>query len=250
MASDAVQAAIENERLLRKRYMSESETNHGPALFEAMRRLYSMPELPANPYFFVATQLTAHSSHGNDSVWEWDDEEVYWMLEDVELVDGNAHCCKLVRWGDAWGLPHVLRGADREGLTDMRALLSKFPRALFPGGDPQPDPRNPDSVFTVMTSLQEGCLHHRRWQGAPSRIGLRHDVLVDAPDMVSAVQTFADHIVDTVERVVEASEANSTKGVLLTPSSPSENWTWAAQARYSIPHRSPYDRVRVVNVDP
>ena len=132
----------------------------------------------------------------------------------------------------------------------MRALLSKFPRALFPGGDPQVDPRNPDSVFTVMTSLQEGCLHHRRWQGAPSRIGLRHDVLVDAPDMVSAVQTFADHIVDTVERVVEASEANSTKGVLLTPSSPSENWTWAAQARSSIPHRSPYDRVRVVNVDP
>jgi hypothetical protein len=43
---------------------------------EALRRLYSLPKLPANPYFFVATQLSAHSTHDSaGSVWAADDEE-------------------------------------------------------------------------------------------------------------------------------------------------------------------------------
>ena len=61
-------ASIEAERRMRERYMSE-ETGLRPAVFETMRRLYSLPRLPANPYFFVATQLSAHSAHSATSVW-------------------------------------------------------------------------------------------------------------------------------------------------------------------------------------
>ena len=64
MASDDVTAAIEVERRVRKRYLGASETNLRPAVTEALRRLYSLPRLPANPFFFLATALSAHSSHG------------------------------------------------------------------------------------------------------------------------------------------------------------------------------------------
>jgi hypothetical protein len=45
---------------------------------------------------------------------------------------GDGHMCKLASFSDAWGLPHVLRACDREGLTDMKALLRKFPPPLYP----------------------------------------------------------------------------------------------------------------------
>ena len=61
-------ASIEAERRVRERYLGE-ETGLRPAVFESIRRLYSLPRLPANPYFFVATQLSAHSAHSANSVW-------------------------------------------------------------------------------------------------------------------------------------------------------------------------------------
>ena len=124
-ATEETQNAIEVERRVRKRHLGPNETNLRPALGEALRRLYSLPRLPANPYFFVATALSAHSSHGTGrDVWSVTDEEVMDELEDVTLVDGgNGQTCKLNRFSDAWGLPHVLRATDREGLTDVKTLL-------------------------------------------------------------------------------------------------------------------------------
>ena len=49
LPSEDVQAAIEVERRIKKRYLGESETNLRPAVHEALRRLYSLPRLPANP---------------------------------------------------------------------------------------------------------------------------------------------------------------------------------------------------------
>lgn len=66
--SEETLASIEAERIVRERYLGE-ETGLRPAVFETMRRLYSLPRLPANPYFFVATQLSAHSAHSANSVW-------------------------------------------------------------------------------------------------------------------------------------------------------------------------------------
>jgi hypothetical protein len=43
-----------------------------------------------------------------------------------------------------------------------------------------PDINNNACTRSVQMSLQEGCLHVRRWLGAPARIGLRYDVLVEA----------------------------------------------------------------------
>ena len=60
MAAREVDAQIEIERRVRKRYLGSSETKLRDAVFEALRRLYSLPRMPTNPYFFVATALSAH----------------------------------------------------------------------------------------------------------------------------------------------------------------------------------------------
>ena len=101
LPSEDVQAAIEVERRIKKRYLGESETNLRPAVHEALRRLYSLPRLPANPYFFVATALSAHSSHGSKrSVWTVGDDEVMDELEDVTLVEGgNGQTCVVCEAG-------------------------------------------------------------------------------------------------------------------------------------------------------
>ena len=224
LPSEDVQAAIEVERRIKKRYLGESETNLRPAVHEALRRLYSLPRLPANPYFFVATALSAHSSHGSKrSVWTVGDDEVMDELEDVTLVEGgNGQTCKLSRFSDAWGLPHVLRACDREGLTDVKTLLRRFPQTLYPTAVRQTDPRNPQVNRQALLSLQEGCLHRRQYQGAPTRIGLRVDVLVDAPTIAEGLQTFVDFIVDAIEGVAAASEGHAIRGVLLLPGK--ANW--------------------------
>ena len=199
MAAREVDAQIEIERRVRKRYLGSSETKLRDAVFEALRRLYSLPRMPTNPYFFVATALSAHSAHGQRrSVWAVPDEEVLEWMEEVALVDGTEWC-KLDRFSDAWGLPHVLRCCDREGLTDLRALLRKFPPALFPKPERVEDYDDPECTRVVCMSLQDGCLHRRAWNGAPARMGLRHDIIVDGPEMARALQTFVDTIVDTVE---------------------------------------------------
>ena len=91
-ATEETNRAIEVERSVRKRHLGKFETGLRPALHEALRRLYSLPRLPANPYFFVATALSAYSSHGRKDVWSVTDEEVLDELEDVTLVDGgNGH---------------------------------------------------------------------------------------------------------------------------------------------------------------
>lgn len=59
---------IDAERVVRDRYLGE-ETGLRSAVFETLRRLYALPRLPANPYFFVATQLSAHSKHSAHAVW-------------------------------------------------------------------------------------------------------------------------------------------------------------------------------------
>ena len=224
MAAREVDAQIEIERRVRKRYLGSSETKLRDAVFEALRRLYSLPRMPTNPYFFVATALSAHSAHGQRrSVWAVPDEEVLEWMEEVALVDGTEWC-KLDRFSDAWGLPHVLRCCDREGLTDLRALLRKFPPALFPKPERVEDYDDPECTRVVCMSLQDGCLHRRAWNGAPARMGLRHDIIVDGPEMARALQTFVDTIVDTVEDVVAASEGHSVKGVLLKPGGQMDTW--------------------------
>ena len=223
-ASEETQNAIEVERRVRKRHLGKNETNLRPALGEALRRLYSLPRLPANPYFFVATALSAHSSHGTGrDVWSVTDEEVMDELEDVTLVDGgNGQTCKLNRFSDAWGLPHVLRATDREGLTDVKTLLQRFPPALYPTVKRQVDERNPECSYQCLLSLQEGCLHRRKYQGAPARIGLRVDVVVDGPTIAEGLQTFVEYIDNTVEGVAKHSDAHAVRGVLLMPGS--SNW--------------------------
>ena len=223
-ASEETQNAIEVERRVRKRHLGPNETGLRPALGEALRRLYSLPRLPANPYFFVATALSAHSSHGTGrDVWSVTDEEVMDELEDVTLVDGgNGQTCKLNRFSDAWGLPHVLRATDREGLTDVKTLLQHFPPALYPTVKRQVDDRNPECSYQCLLSLQEGCLHRRKYQGAPARIGLRVDVLVDGPTIAEGLQTFVEYIDNTTEGVAKHSEAHAVRGVLLMPGS--SNW--------------------------
>ena len=223
-ATEETQNAIEVERRVRKRHLGPNETNLRPALGEALRRLYSLPRLPANPYFFVATALSAHSSHGTGrDVWSVTDEEVMDELEDVTLVDGgNGQTCKLNRFSDAWGLPHVLRATDREGLTDVKTLLQRFPPALYPTVKRQADDRNPECSYQCLLSLQEGCLHRRKYQGAPARIGLRVDVVVDGPTIAEGLQTFVEYIDATVEGVAKHSDAHAVRGVLLMPGS--ANW--------------------------
>ena len=231
MASDDVTAAIEVERRVRKRYLGASETNLRPAVTEALRRLYSLPRLPANPFFFLATALSAHSSHGNNrSVWSVPDAEVMDDLEDVTLVDGgNGQTCKMNRFSDAWGLPHVLRACDREGLTDVKTLLRRFPPSLYPTPGREQDPRNPACMRQALLSLQEGCMHRRKYQGAPSRVGLRVDLVVDAPTIAEGLQTFVEHIYDATEGVAAHGEQNAVRGVLLMPGK--ANWSSESRSR-------------------
>ena len=122
MAAREVDAQIEVERRVRKRYLGSSETKLRDAVFEALRRLYSLPRMPTNPYFFVATALSAHSSQPatgrSRSVWAVKDEEVLEWMEEVALVDGTEWC-KLDRFSDAWGLP-VVRAFHR------RATMARF----------------------------------------------------------------------------------------------------------------------------
>ena len=120
------------------------------------------------------------------------------------------------------GPPHVLRACDREGLTDVKTLLRRFPQTLYPTAVRQTDPRNPQVNRQALLSLQEGCLHRRQYQGAPTRIGLRVDVLVDAPTIAEGLQTFVDFIVDAIEGVAAASEGHAIRGVLLLPGK--ANW--------------------------
>ena len=208
-----------------------SETNLRPAVTEALRRLYSLPRLPANPFFFLATALSAHSSHGNNrSVWSVPDAEVMDDLEDVTLVDGgNGQTCKMNRFSDAWGLPHVLRACDREGLTDVKTLLRRFPPSLYPTPGREQDPRNPACMRQALLSLQEGCMHRRKYQGAPSRVGLRVDLVVDAPTIAEGLQTFVEHIYDATEGVAAHGEQNAVRGVLLMPGK--ANWSSEARSR-------------------
>ena len=112
----------------------------------------------------------------------------------------------------------------REGLTDLRALLRKFPPALYPTTERVEDYDDPECTRVVCMSVQDGCLHRRAWNGAPARVGLRHDIIVDGPEMARALQTFVDTIVDTVEDVAEASEGHSVKGVLLKPGTQADAW--------------------------
>ena len=61
-------------------------------------------------------------------------------------------------------------------------------------------------------------MHRRAWQGALARVGLRYDVLVEAPDLQQASQTYADYLYDVVEAVATASEgAHAVRGVCLMP---------------------------------
>ena len=161
------------------------------AVFEALRRLYSLPRMPTNPYFFVATALSAHSAHGQRrSVWAVPDEEVLEWMEEVALVDGTGGASSIdfpMR-----GLPHVLRCCDREGLTDLRALLRKFPPAC-PKPERVEDYDDPECTRVVCMGLQDGCLHRRAWNGAPARMGLRHDIIVDGPEMAGAADVRGYH---------------------------------------------------------
>lgn len=137
-------------------------------------------------------------------VKQHDDDEVYDWLEEVTLVEGGTgHTCKLSSFSDAWGLPHVLRACDREGLTDVKALLRAFPPGMYPSPTRVPDRKNPACTRQSLMSLQEGCMHRRAWQGAPARVGLRYDVLVEVGGWGDRYTTFVSRATALAERARE-----------------------------------------------
>jgi hypothetical protein len=104
---------------------------------------------------------------------------------------------------------------DAPSLADIKALLGRFPSAMYPKPARVSDRANPTCALQPLLSLHEGCMHRRVWQGAPTRIGLRHDVLVSAPDLQQASAAFVNYLEAVVEAA--AAEGNVVRGVLLSP---------------------------------
>ena len=214
-ATEETQNAIEVERRVRKRHLGPNETNLRPARVRrcaGCTRSRVCPRTRTSSWPPRSARIPAR--HGPGRV-ERHGRGGDGRARDVTLVDGgNGQTCKLNRFSDAWGLPHVLRATDREGLTDVKTLLQRFPPALYPTVKRQVDDRNPECSYQCLLSLQEGC-PHRQVPGRRRGIGLRVDVVVDGPTIAEGLQTFVEYIDATAEGVAKHSEAHAVRGVLL-----------------------------------
>ena len=99
--------------------------------------LLSQDRLPANPYFVFANRLITYVDQRE--FWLKSDADILALLEEggyLQLVDPKSKLAKLKGSPYAWGLPHMLIGADLDGLHEIReALRGSLPESFFPSAN-------------------------------------------------------------------------------------------------------------------
>ena len=87
------------------------------ALRGALASLFALPQLPDNPYYFLAQSLSAYLDQSD--LWRASDAEIvgpYDLEGGVEVVEPATRACQLgAGEADAIGLPHVMRLVSRDG---------------------------------------------------------------------------------------------------------------------------------------
>jgi hypothetical protein len=84
--------------------------------------LFAEPRLPDNPYYYLASTLAAYVDQ--DTLWKQPDLSIAGAFDDdggLEMLDTGTKLCRLAGQGKAWGLPHVLRLASKQGTYACRA---------------------------------------------------------------------------------------------------------------------------------
>ncbi len=86
------------------------------AIRDSLKSLFAEPRLPDNPYYYLANVLGAYVDR--TPLWKEADAAILSAIDmegGVEIGDGALKLCKLAAFGQAWGLPHVLRLVSKEG---------------------------------------------------------------------------------------------------------------------------------------
>ena len=141
--------------------------------------LLSQDRLPANPYFVFANRLITYVDQRE--FWLKSDADILALLEEgghLQLVDPKSKLAKLKGSPYAWGLPHMLIGADLDGLHEIReALRGSLPESFFPSALSQVVA---DGYYMVeLSSLQGHCVLYRFGEMPfPQDVEVQVDVVV------------------------------------------------------------------------
>ena len=104
---------------------------HGHVAWAAVPRAYAWTTgmhaaaAPCSPYYYLASVLGAHVDQSD--LWKQPDAAVAAQLDaegGLEVADPHLGLCGLASFAHAWGLPHVLRVASKEGGEALRAAAA------------------------------------------------------------------------------------------------------------------------------
>ena len=168
--------------------------------------LLSQDRLPANPYFVFANRLITYVDQRE--FWLKSDADILALLEEgghLQLVDPKSKLAKLKGSPYAWGLPHMLIGADLDGLHEIReALRGSLPESFFPSALSQVVA---DGYYMVeLSSLQGHCVLYRFGEMPfPQDVEVQVDVVVSGQSLEKALNIFAGQVVKETRDLIDES---------------------------------------------
>lgn len=154
-----------------------------------------------SPYYYLANALGAYVD--SSPLWRMPDATIAAAADadagGLEAADAAARLCGFAACDHAWGLPHVLRAASREGAGILQSVLADcLPDSFFPGPTPftasSGDGRSGGGATTtvqVLASVQGATAAWRpRWLELPE-LAVRADVVARGPRLEAALAALA-----------------------------------------------------------
>jgi hypothetical protein len=170
-------------------YLSEKETGVAAALRAGLHTLLGQEALPDNPAFFLASVIMAYQ----DRAPGWS-EEAETLLAELDASSPMVHdasrlVCKLSSSAHAWGLPHVIRAINAQGLHALhKVLVNDVHNSFFCVPAPfQVGAQG--AVVRVMCSLQGSAVSYNPARQLFPKLQVRADVLISGLNIEASVDT-------------------------------------------------------------
>lgn len=108
------------------------------AIRDSLKSLFSEPELPDNPYYYLAAALGAYVDQ--NALWSETDVGIISALDNeggLDVAEASSKLCKLAASNCVLGLPHVLRTVSNVGAQIVHDVLTNsLPDSVFPSPTP------------------------------------------------------------------------------------------------------------------
>lgn len=101
------------------------------AIRDSLKSLFAEPELPDNPYYYLAAALGAYVDQ--NPLWSESDVGIISALDNdggLDVADATSKLCKLAASSCVLGLPHVLRTVSKDG--ELTVVFNKSTPAVLP----------------------------------------------------------------------------------------------------------------------